>query len=95
MARVTAKDVAEYAGVSRTTVSYVLNNKTGGAVRISESTRRKVLDAIQALGFRPSAAAISLRTRKSNLISIMVPHIESPYHPLFASVVQNQAERSN
>lgn len=95
MGRITAKDVAEYAGVSRTTVSYVINKKSGGAVRISEATRQKVWDAVKELGFRPSAAAVSLRTRRSNLISIMVPHIESPYHPLFASVVQNQAELYN
>ena len=95
MARITAKDVAEHAGVSRTTVSYVINNKSGGAVRITDATRKRVWKAVKELGFSPSAAAVSLRTRRSNLVSIMVPHIESPYHPLFASVVQNRAELFN
>lgn len=93
MKRATSKDVAERAGVSRTTVSYVINNKTGGGIRISEETRSRVRKAVEELGYHPSRAAVSLRTQRSNLLSVMVPHIESPFHPLFASSVQEEAER--
>lgn len=95
MTRPTSKDVAQRAGVSRTTVSYVINGKSGGGVRISEATRERVLSAVKELGYTPNAAAASLRTRRSNLIAVMIPHIESQFHPLFASVLQEEIEESN
>ena len=52
--RPTQADVARLAGVSRATVSYVINNRTDGNVRISEETRRRVPDVTRArevLGF--------------------------------------------
>ncbi|HET9383256.1 MAG TPA: LacI family DNA-binding transcriptional regulator, partial [Streptomyces sp.] len=55
----TSADVARLAGVSRATVSYVLNNTS--AVRISEPTRRRVHAAARELGYVPHAAARSLR----------------------------------
>ncbi|MDQ0994338.1 DNA-binding LacI/PurR family transcriptional regulator [Streptomyces sp. V3I7] len=51
----TSADVARLAGVSRATVSYVLNN--AGAVRISGLTRRRVHDAAKELVYVPHAAA--------------------------------------
>jgi len=92
--RSTSKDVAELAGVSRTTVSYVINEKTGGNIRISDETRRKVLEAVQKLNYHPDIAAQALRTKRSHLIALMVPHIESPFHPLLASAIQNEIEDS-
>lgn len=56
--RVTSQDVAEKAGVSRTTVSLVLNNVTG--VNISTATRQKVLKVAQELNYVPNAAAQAL-----------------------------------
>jgi LacI family transcriptional regulator len=53
--RVTAQEVADMAGVSRTTVSFVLNNVPG--MRIREETRRRVLSAAQALQYHPDANA--------------------------------------
>lgn len=53
----TSADVARLAGVSRATVSYVLNNTS--AVRISEPTRRRVHEAAKELGYVPHAAARS------------------------------------
>jgi LacI family transcriptional regulator len=57
--RTTRKDVADLAGVSTTTVSFVLNETTGQT--ISEATRQRVLDAVAALGYRPNRAAQGLR----------------------------------
>jgi LacI family transcriptional regulator len=62
--RATARDVAEKAGVSRTTVSFVLNDVAG--IRISDDTRRAVLQAAADLGYHPDATArrmVSGRTR--------------------------------
>ena len=49
MKRATSKDVAKLAGVSQTTVSFVINNTPG--VSLSEETRRKVLDAAKQLQY--------------------------------------------
>jgi DNA-binding LacI/PurR family transcriptional regulator len=61
--RSTALDVAKKAGVSRTTVSFVLNNVKG--VRISPETRERVLAATQALNYHPNASARQLVTGRT------------------------------
>lgn len=65
----TAKDVAKAAGVSVATVSYVLNNKEGQ--KISEDTRKKVLQMANLLHYVPSHEAKSLATGKNNMIGVM------------------------
>ena len=64
MNRPTQVDVAKLAGVSRATVSYVLNGQTEGRVPISEETRQRVLEAIEELGYEPDARAQSLSGSK-------------------------------
>ncbi len=70
--RVTSVDVAREAGVSRTTVSYVLNNKEG--LSIPEATRDRVRAAAARLGYAPSAAARALRTGRSDVVLVLLPH---------------------
>ena len=67
-AAVTSADVARLAGVSRATVSFVLNNTQ--THRVSDATRTKVLAAADALGYVPHAAARSLRAGRNNLVLI-------------------------
>ncbi|MFM9369913.1 LacI family DNA-binding transcriptional regulator [Streptomyces sp. Da 82-17] len=67
----TSADVARLAGVSRATVSYVLNN--AGSVRISEPTRRRVRAAADELGYVPHAAARSLRAGHSRMVLMPAP----------------------
>ncbi|MDQ8705092.1 LacI family DNA-binding transcriptional regulator [Streptomyces sp. LHD-70] len=67
----TSADVARLAGVSRATVSYVLNNAT--AVRISEPTRQRVQEAADELGYVPHAAARSLRAGHSRMVLMPAP----------------------
>ncbi|MDH6696337.1 LacI family DNA-binding transcriptional regulator [Streptomyces sp. MAA16] len=76
----TSADVARLAGVSRATVSYVLNNTS--AVRISEPTRRRVHDAAKELGYVPHAAARSLRAGQSRLVVMPAPAF--PVGPLYS-----------
>jgi DNA-binding LacI/PurR family transcriptional regulator len=71
VSRVTSADVARESGVSRTTVSYVLNDTPGSS--ISETTRRRVLDAAERLGYTPSAAARTLRSGRSDVVLCVVP----------------------
>lgn len=66
--KVTVKDVAREAGVSVATVSYIMNNRTDQ--KISDATRKKVLQIANLLNYRPSHAAISLATGKSNVIGV-------------------------
>ncbi|MFJ8506550.1 LacI family DNA-binding transcriptional regulator [Streptomyces avermitilis] len=75
----TSADVARLAGVSRATVSYVLNNTS--AVRISEPTRRRVHEAAKELGYVPHAAARSLRAGHSRMVLIPTPNV--PVGPLY------------
>ncbi|MEU9133140.1 LacI family DNA-binding transcriptional regulator [Kitasatospora sp. NPDC048540] len=68
--QITSADVARAAGVSRATVSFVLNDTPGA--RVSETTRAKVLAVAQELGYVPHAAARSLRAGRSDLVVIPV-----------------------
>ncbi|ARP68837.1 LacI family transcriptional regulator [Streptomyces pluripotens] len=77
----TSADVARLAGVSRATVSYVLNNTR--AVRISEPTRQRVHEAARELGYVPHAAARSLRAGHSRMVLISAPAI--PVGPLYGT----------
>ena len=66
----TSKDVAKKAGVSRTTVSFVLNKVEG--VKISKKTRMRVLQAAYKLGYVPDAAAQSLASGRSKTIGLIL-----------------------
>jgi len=72
------RDVAELAGVSRTTVSLVLNDVDG--VTIPEETRQRVWNAAAELGFQPDAMARSLRGAHSNILGLVTSEIATtPY----------------
>ena len=66
----TSQDVARLAGVSRTTVSFVLNNVPG--VKISPETRQRVLEAARELDYYPTAAARSLASGKTQRIGLVL-----------------------
>ncbi|MEF3274608.1 MAG: LacI family DNA-binding transcriptional regulator [Chloroflexus sp.] len=71
-------DVARLAGVSQTTVSFVVNNVASAA--ISQETRDRVWAAIHALGWRPNAMARGLRTRHSQTLGLISDEVvTSPY----------------
>ena len=87
-------DVAEIAGVSRTTVSYVISGRRDKDVRITEETRKKVWDAARALGYQPISAAQTLRSQRSNMVVLMVPDIINLYYPYLETAVQREAEKA-
>lgn len=66
--KVTIKDVAREAGVSVATVSYVVNQRTD--LRISDATRKKVLQVINLLNYTPNQAAKALATNRKDLLAI-------------------------
>src|SRR5262245_50720847 len=83
--RVTSADVAREAGVSRATVSYVLNNTPHQ--KIPEQTRQRVLDAATRLGYAPSAAARALRGGRSDLVLCLLP--DWPIGPETGATLEN------
>ena len=70
-------DVAERAGVSRTAVSFVLNNRPNAS--IPPETRRRILDAVVELGYRPNAGARALAVRRSDWFGIVTEIVTAPF----------------
>jgi DNA-binding LacI/PurR family transcriptional regulator len=83
--------VAEAAGVSKATVSLVLNGR-GGSLRIAPATRAAVADWALRLGYQPNYAARSLRRRRSNVITLLVWRLSSAYFTEIAAGVTATAE---
>ena len=79
MKRPTQKDVARIAGVSRSTVSYVLNDQTQLKIPISPETRERVMQVIAEIGYEPDARAQSLTRGDTKIIGVIIPVIENPY----------------
>ena len=82
MANLTLEDIAKKAGVSRSTVSRVVNNHEN----ISDGVRQRVLQVIKETGYRPNAAARALASNQSHMIGLVLPHSVSrlftdPYYP--------------
>lgn len=86
----TISKVAERAGVSRTTVSHVLNH----ADRVSKPLRARVQAAIDELGYVPNPQAQSLRTGRTNLIAVLIPDILNPFYPELVKVIQSELEKA-
>lgn len=82
-------DVAEYAGVSVSTVSLVLGHKG----RISESTIKKVNKAIDELGYVRNKAAANLRSNQSNLIGLILRDITDPFYTEITAGISEELEK--
>ncbi|WP_211881980.1 LacI family DNA-binding transcriptional regulator [Pseudarthrobacter albicanus] len=72
----TIRDVAAAAGVSLTTVSYVLSGRPGGNTRISPSTQERVHAAVRELGYVANLAARGMRRGRTDLVAIAVADLE-------------------
>lgn len=88
---VTLEDVARAANVSISTVSRVLN----GSSLVAEETRKRVQQAIEALGYQPSRVARRLRRerRPANLIGLIIPDIQNPFFADLARGVEDVAQQ--
>ena len=81
MSKITILDIALEAGVSKSTVSRVLNNKPD----VLPETKQRVLSVVNKYHFQPTAYAISMSQKRSNCISIVIPHpidhvFKNPYY---------------
>lgn len=79
---VTLAEVAQHAGVSASTVSYVLSGKRS----ISAPTRERVEQSIKQLGYHPNAGARALASSRSNIIALMVPLRTDMYVPVMMEI---------
>ena len=81
------KDIARKLGVSTTTVSLVLNNKPS---RISPETRQAVLQAAAELNYHPNQIAVSMVTRRTGTIGLLLPDISNLYFSSLAKVIESE-----
>lgn len=91
MRRPTQVDVANLAGVSRATVSYVINGQTNGKVAISQETVDRVLQAVEKLGYEPDAGAQALRSGSTKTIGLIIPDLSNPHFWQNADGVEQEA----
>lgn len=100
MKRPTQKDVADLAGVSRGTVSMVLNGQTTGRVPISEETRNRVLAAAEKIGYAPNPVAQMLAKGQNHIVGVFVysdvfPYQQTDYFFPYLSGIQHAAIHQN
>ena len=89
--RVRAADVAAAAGVSTTAVSFVLNGRDDG--NISQSTKKRILDAAELLGYKPHHVAQSLRSRTTHSIGLVTDAVaSSPFGGRILAAATERAE---
>ena len=86
---ITIRDVARQAGVSVATVSRVLNNSSA----VTPDTREAVLQAVEALGYRPNANAQALATQVSDTIGVVVMDVSDPFFGALVKAVDTVAQR--
>ena len=89
--RPTVRQVAELARVSIATVSRALS----GDNRVSETLRRRVIDAAHALNYRPNRAARSLRIRRSLTVGVIIPDIQNFFFTGIVRGIEYALERDN
>lgn len=88
--KITIKEIAKMADVSIATVSKVVNHKDQN---ISEETRRKILDLIDAHNYIPNRIASSMITKKTHSIGLIIPDITNPFFPEVARGVEDYAHQ--
>lgn len=83
--KITIADIAEKAGVSKATVSRVLNKRPQG---VGSETRERIEKILSETGFQPSGVARGLATGKSRSVGLIIPDITNPFYPLLVRGVE-------
>lgn len=84
-------DVARHAGVSRTTVSFVLSNRP--SANIPEETRTRIFHAVAELGYRPNAGARALAAQRTRLVGLVTDVVTTPFGAGIIRGAQEQARK--
>jgi LacI family transcriptional regulator len=91
MANITINDVARFAGVSRATVSRVLNNQA----YVADDVRTRVQAAMDTLGYHPSRTARRMRAMSSDLVGLIIPDIQNTLFQALVRGVEDAAYAQN
>jgi len=91
--RLSIVDIAEKLNISKTTVSFILNDRAQEK-RISKKLVERVLKFVEEVGYRPNSLAKSLRTGKSNIIGLMVEDISNPFFANIARLIEDRAYKN-
>lgn len=92
MKRVSLKDIARIAGVSPSTVSFVLNGKAK-QMRISETLATRIMEVAKKEGYHPNPVAVSLRTGKSQILGLIVETISGNFFASLSRIIEDEAAR--
>lgn len=84
------QDVADLASVSRTTVSFVLNERTDA--NIPAATQQRVLDAVKTLGYRPNVIARGLRAQRTSTIGFISDTVATT--PFAGQIIQGAQDKA-
>lgn len=90
--KMTIGDIAQQLGISKTTVSFVLNGKAREK-HISETLESKILKHIEKVGYQPNQFAQGLRSGKTKIIGMMVEDISDPFFSSVARLIEENAYR--
>jgi LacI family transcriptional regulator len=89
--KITIADIARRAGVSKATVSRVLNNRAEG---VGPETRLRIQDILKETGFQPSGFARGLATGKSASVGVIIPDIANPYYSLLVRGAEDTLKKA-
>ncbi|KHE66715.1 LacI family DNA-binding transcriptional regulator, partial [Halobacillus sp. BBL2006] len=84
----TIEDVAKLAGLSRTTVSRVINDQP----YVTEEKRQRIIQAMNDLGYVPNSSARRLRSQRTETIAVLLPRITNPF---FGNLIESMEEKAS
>ncbi|MCP3026735.1 LacI family DNA-binding transcriptional regulator [Halobacillus sp. A5] len=84
----TIEDVARLAGLSRTTVSRVINDQP----YVTEEKKEKIMDAMQQLGYVPNSSARRLRSQRTETIAVLLPRVTNPF---FGHLIESMERKAS
>lgn len=87
----TIYEVSKLAGVSLATVSRVMNNNA----KVSDKTRKKVVDAMNELGYKPNTIAQSLASSRTNSVGLLVSELHGPFYGIMMSGVESELRKAH
>lgn len=85
MKRITIKDLSNYLSISKSTISRALVNDKN----INPDTKKRILEAVEKLGYKPNPAALNLKYGQSKSIGMLVPEMTTPFSSKVLQGIQN------
>lgn len=93
MKKLNINDLAKELGVSKTTISFVINGK-GDEKNISKKTQKRIFNFIEEHGYKPNIMAQSLKSGKTYTIAYLVPDIANPFFAKIGRIIEDKLAKS-